>query len=857
MNSTTINNTEINLDIKDKNQTGTISVLKESNKSNNKKLLLYIGIVSAIAIILTIVLLAVFLPNRKKKPPRNISSPSSKLNDYHQIIELLIDGKEAGKSRFLQEEEKVQILGKNFNELNSRNTIIYLDDKKVAFDKYLPIKSNSVVKVNITFFQKIKTLKEMFSGCDKIKEITFINVEPDFISETTSMLENCSSLIAVTFKNMSLYNITSSSKMFKNCSSLNTIDIEGFSTNETKDMSKMFEGCSSLKNTSFIESLSTNNAELLNEMFSGCSSIKTLRLSGYDTSNTKNMSGMFKYMSNLEELEIKSFHTEKVEKMSEMFESCSSLTSLYLSNFDTEMVYNMDRMFANCFNLIELDVTSFKLTRCNSTKYMFSNTTRELMLSIEKNEELMKYAGISWSEKNDEESNITKTPLDLLFLVDATGSMSEEIESVKNNIINISINLLKYKTMQKYDLSLGAIFYRDPIDSYWDIHEIFDFDKNPLNFRNFVGNITAYGGRDWPEDWAGAFNLAKNLSWGNESTKFIIHIADAPAHGDDWAGYDYYHREEGKKTDEVITYFAQKNFSIAGFQVYDFDPSVSMSFLRAQELFKNNSNKNYFITEFSAYVTDHNYFLNLVYVSFQNIFVDIPEVIKKEVWPWYETKVGAHYYAYSPYTSGYTKVKSSIILPNQLFTNHGSRNAYISFGLSGEYYSIDTGIRNNETYGWCPYYFDTNNSFFRVFEEKCAPSNTSIVEIEIEVTLERIVIFKLKYKNSSLDELDNFEHQINASHILSLDINNKPINRFYRFASLVNVIKNKDDQNDNTSMYGGKFSNLTIFRDDGVNYSWGIPSDYIETSWKVSYKRIDVNYTDNSETFNIYHKLPD
>ena len=129
---------------------------------------------------------------------------------------------------------------------------------------------------------------------------------------------------------------------------------------------------------------------------------------------------MFKGMTSLEELEISSFHTEKVEYMSEMFESCSSILSLDLSNFKTEMVINMDRMFSSCLKLEEVNLTSFRLTNCNSTESMFSNTTREIMLSIEKNEEIMIHAGFSWSEK-ESDSNATKIPLDLLFLVDATG----------------------------------------------------------------------------------------------------------------------------------------------------------------------------------------------------------------------------------------------------------------------------------------------------------------------------------------------------------------------------------------------------------------------------------------------------
>ena len=488
-------------DIKVNNQKETNPV---SKSSYNKTTYILIGIIAAIAIIIIIVLLAVLLPKKSKKPSRTIINISEELDYYNQSIELLIDGKELGKTRFLQELEKVQILGANFDELNSINSIIFLDDKKVAFDKYLSINSSSPAKVVINFNEKISTFKEMFSGCNKIKEISLINVNTDLITDTISMFENCYSLNGVRFINTSIYNITNSNNMFQNCQNLNAIDIEVFSTNKAKNMSKMFKGCTSLKDTSFIENLSTNNAVFLNEMFSGCSSIKSLKLSSYDTSKAQNMSGLFKGMSSLQELEISSFDTSKVENMNEMFENCISISSLDLSNFKTEKVITMDKMFANCLNLTKLDVTSFHLTRCNSAKNMFTNTTRDLMLFIEKNEELMKLAGMSWSERDDKESNITKTPLNLLFLVDATGSMSSAIKKVKDDIVYIAVNLLKKKDMNIFDLSLGAVFYRDPINSYYDIHESFNFDKNPLNFKNFVNNITAEGGGDLPEDWAGS-----------------------------------------------------------------------------------------------------------------------------------------------------------------------------------------------------------------------------------------------------------------------------------------------------------------------------------------------------------------
>ena len=130
-------------------------------------------------------------------------------------------------------------------------------------------------------------------------------------------------------------------------------------------------------------------------------------------------------------------------------------------------------------------------------------------------------------------------------------------------------------------------------------------------------NIRATGGADGPEDWAGAFNLAKNLSWQNDSLKFIIHIVDAPGHGTDYVGgYDKY-PGEGNKTDEILTYFAKNNFSIAGFETNS--NSGGPSFKRAQNIFRDNRNLNYLFKYYSTYEIEEDYLLNSVYDSFQYI----------------------------------------------------------------------------------------------------------------------------------------------------------------------------------------------------------------------------------------------
>ena len=123
-------------------------------ESNNKKFYATIAIILVIVLITIIVLMAVFLSKKNNKPKRNFARHFSKSDDLHQNIELLIDGIEVGKRRNLQEEEKAQILGTNFEELNSTDTILYLDGRKIPFDKFLFIKSVSPVKINIKFRKK-------------------------------------------------------------------------------------------------------------------------------------------------------------------------------------------------------------------------------------------------------------------------------------------------------------------------------------------------------------------------------------------------------------------------------------------------------------------------------------------------------------------------------------------------------------------------------------------------------------------------------------------------------------------------------------------------------------------------------
>ena len=167
---------------------------------------------------------------------------------------------------------------------------------------------------------------------------------------------------------------------------------------------------------------------------------------------------------------------------------------------------------------------------------------------------------INYEEKYDGFiKNIITKEYDIIYMIDATGSMEEWIHACADRCINLSTEL---KDMHpNTDFYFGGIFYRDPVDSSEDKHDVFDLtnDINELKF-NF-GKIQSYGGGDGPEDWVGAYKKAiNNINW-KDGTKLIIHFADAPAHTKEFCGEEN-HEEENGKLQIILESCSKKNIKI-------------------------------------------------------------------------------------------------------------------------------------------------------------------------------------------------------------------------------------------------------------------------------------------------------
>ena len=155
---------------------------------------------------------------------------------------------------------------------------------------------------------------------------------------------------------------------------------------------------------------------------------------------------------------------------------------------------------------------------------------------------------------------------DIVFLVDATGSMSSYIIAAKEETKNIADELRKLYPEKMFQY--GYIFYRDPIDSKTDTHDVIDLTDNVNSLPEQINAISATGGGDMPEDWVGAYKLAnEKISWRN-GIKVIIHLADAGAHGKLFTKSDKYPEEEEKLIYELDR-CAEKGIKIFGYVIED------------------------------------------------------------------------------------------------------------------------------------------------------------------------------------------------------------------------------------------------------------------------------------------------
>ncbi len=117
--------------------------------------------------------------------------------------------------------------------------------------------------------------------------------------------------------------------------------------------------------------------------------------------------------------------------------------------------------------------------------------------------------------------------VDIVFTLDTTGSMGEEIRRLKKTIELIYLNLSSVKT--KVDIRFGMVLYKDIHDKYTT--KTIPFTNDLKKFQDELNKVSAGGGGDTPEDLVSALrDTTTNMKWRQNGLKLVFVITDAPPH---------------------------------------------------------------------------------------------------------------------------------------------------------------------------------------------------------------------------------------------------------------------------------------------------------------------------------------
>lgn len=118
--------------------------------------------------------------------------------------------------------------------------------------------------------------------------------------------------------------------------------------------------------------------------------------------------------------------------------------------------------------------------------------------------------------------------VDIALVIDATGSMGDEIDYLKVELRNIARTI--ERSFPRVDQRFALVVYRDDGDAF--VSRSFDFTENLSRFESHLARQDAAGGGDYPEAMDAGLDDATKLSWSQDSAKIVFLVADAPPHAE-------------------------------------------------------------------------------------------------------------------------------------------------------------------------------------------------------------------------------------------------------------------------------------------------------------------------------------
>lgn len=139
---------------------------------------------------------------------------------------------------------------------------------------------------------------------------------------------------------------------------------------------------------------------------------------------------------------------------------------------------------------------------------------------------------------------------EIMFVVDATGSMGDEIEFLKSELNDVIGQVETDRS--SIDFRWGSVFYRDATDTYLTRQSPLSEDKDRI--INFINMQSAGGGGDYPEAVNEGLEEALMQDWSEDAiARIVFLVLDAPPH---------HNQEVTKEMQSQIEYAAARGIKI-------------------------------------------------------------------------------------------------------------------------------------------------------------------------------------------------------------------------------------------------------------------------------------------------------
>ncbi len=128
----------------------------------------------------------------------------------------------------------------------------------------------------------------------------------------------------------------------------------------------------------------------------------------------------------------------------------------------------------------------------------------------------------------------TQKKMDVIFLIDTSGSMQDNVRGVKDYISRF----LRPLEDEGFDAALGLVEFADV--AAWEA-KVFGLTRSQKQFRKWLDKTIFLGGGDIPESGYEALIAAlEEIDFRDDAQRFFIFISDAPQHDFDYDGMSRY-----------------------------------------------------------------------------------------------------------------------------------------------------------------------------------------------------------------------------------------------------------------------------------------------------------------------------